>query len=64
MPLVEVSLLEGRPKEKKLALIKAVTDAVESTLEVPRESVRVILREVPPEHWGVGGVAKSESPKK
>jgi 4-oxalocrotonate tautomerase len=58
MPIVEISLLAGRSKETKVALIKAVTDAVASTVGAPLESIRVILREVPPEHWGVGGVTK------
>ena len=58
MPIVEVLLIEGRSREKKLALMKALTDAVEITLAAPRESIRVILREVPAEHWAVGGVPK------
>lgn len=58
MPLVEVTMIEGRTKEKKVALMKAVTDAVETTIGAPRESIRVVIREVPPEHWAVGGVPK------
>ena len=58
MPFVEVTLIEGRSKEKKVALMKELTDAVENTLGVPRERIRVVLREVPPEHWAVGGVPK------
>ncbi len=58
MPMVEVTLIEGRTKEQKVALMRALTDAVESTIGAPRESVRVVLREVPPEHWAVGGVPK------
>ena len=58
MPFIEVTLIEGRSKDKKVALMKALTDAAETTLGVPRESVRVVLREVPPEHWAVGGVPK------
>jgi 4-oxalocrotonate tautomerase len=58
MPFVEVTLIEGRSREQKRALMQAVTDAVEKSLEVPRESIRVVLREVPPEHWAVGGVPK------
>jgi 4-oxalocrotonate tautomerase family enzyme len=27
-------------------------------LGVPRASIRVLLREVPAEHWGVGGETK------
>ena len=58
MPLVEVTLIEGRSKEKKAALIRGITDVVERTVDAPRESIRVIVREVPPENWGVGGTPK------
>ena len=58
MPLVEVTMIEGRSKEKKVALMKAVTDAVETSIGAPRESIRVVIREVPAEHWAVGGVPK------
>lgn len=58
MPFVEITLIEGRSKETKVALMKALTDAVESTLGGPRESIRVVIREVPAEHWAVGGVPK------
>jgi 4-oxalocrotonate tautomerase len=58
MPIIHVSLLEGRSSKKKGALIRALTDAAEQTLDVRRESIRVLLHEVPAEHWGVGGVAK------
>lgn len=58
MPIIEVTLIEGRTPEKKVAMMKAVTDAVVETLGAPRESVRVIIYEVPPEHFAVGGVPK------
>ncbi len=58
MPLVEVTMIEGRPKEKKVALMKRITDAVEETVGAPRETIRVVIREVPAEHWAVGGVPK------
>lgn len=58
MPLVDVTLIEGRDNEKKAALIKRLTDVVEETLGAPRASIRVILREVPAAHWGVGGEPK------
>jgi len=60
MPIVDISLLEGRDAKKKARLIREVTDAVERALGVPRESVRVLLREVPAEHWGVGGETKAK----
>ncbi|MGC8511573.1 MAG: 2-hydroxymuconate tautomerase [Acidimicrobiales bacterium] len=61
MPLVEVTLVEGRPPERLRALISALTKAVEGTIGAPRESIRVVLREVPPSHWAAGDVTISES---
>ena len=58
MPLVEITMIEGRPPERKRALIREVTDAVEHALEAPRPSIRVVIREVPAAHWGVGGEPK------
>jgi 4-oxalocrotonate tautomerase len=61
MPIVEISLLEGRTPGAKEALIAGVTDAIVTALDAPRETVRVILREMGPEHFGVGGVSKAKS---
>ncbi len=58
MPLVEVTLIEGRSNEKKAALIAKVTDAVVEAIDAPIESIRVVIREVPPQHWGVAGKPK------
>ncbi|HEY4238354.1 MAG TPA: 2-hydroxymuconate tautomerase [Kofleriaceae bacterium] len=58
MPFVEVTLIAGRDPQQKRELMKRLTDAVEETIGAPRESIRVVLREVPPEHWAVGGVPK------
>jgi len=61
MPLIHVTLLEGRSADAKAALIHRLTDAAVEAVAAPRESVRVILQEVPPAHWGVGGVSKAAS---
>ena len=55
MPIIDVSLLAGRSPETKRALIRELTAAAERVLGVRREGIRVLLREVPPEHWGVAG---------
>lgn len=60
MPLIQMSIIEGRPPEVKKELIREVTDAVVRTLGAKPEAVRVLLYEVPPEHWGVGGVSKAD----
>ena len=59
MPLIQVTLLEGRSAEAKAALIRQLTDATVEAIAAPRDSVRVILQEVPPAHWSVGGVSKA-----
>jgi 4-oxalocrotonate tautomerase len=59
MPIVEINLLEGRSPDAKEALIAAVTDAIVTAIDAPRASVRVILREMAPEHFGVAGVSKA-----
>jgi 4-oxalocrotonate tautomerase len=59
MPVIRIELLQGRTPERKYELITRVTDAVVTTLGVDLEQVRVILFEVPPEHWAVGGQTKA-----
>jgi 4-oxalocrotonate tautomerase len=41
-------------------LIRRVTEAVVAALDVRPEQVRVLLSEVPPEHWAIGGQTMAE----
>ncbi|RSZ30814.1 4-oxalocrotonate tautomerase [Variovorax beijingensis] len=63
MPLIQVTMIEGRSADTKTALICSLTDAAVDATGAPRESIRVILQEVPGAHWGVGGVPKSPPSK-
>lgn len=56
MPIVICHLLSGRSRKKKETLIENLTMAVVDSLEAPKESVRVILQEMPPEHYGIAGL--------
>ncbi|HLN24357.1 MAG TPA: 2-hydroxymuconate tautomerase [Patescibacteria group bacterium] len=58
MPIVEITLMEGRTKQQKADLMKAVTEAVVTSVSAPAAAVRVILREIPAEHFAVGGIPK------
>ena len=60
MPLVEVTLVEGRTPRQLRALISALTTAVETSIDVPLENVRVVLYEVPATHWAAGDVTIAE----
>ena len=55
MPIIQVHLLEGRSREVKRGLIQSLTRSACDTLDVPASSVRVILQEMAPEHFGIGG---------
>jgi len=59
MPVIDVTMLEGRTTEMKAALIRELTDVAQRVLGVPRETVRVLVRELPAENWGVGGETKA-----
>lgn len=60
MPLVEVTLVEGRTPAQLRALITAVTEAVVVSVDAPKPNVRVVVREVPPTHWAAGDVTIAE----
>lgn len=62
MPFVRIDVLAGRPPAVLETLIAAVSETVARTLEVPIERVRVVVNEVPPHLWGIGGVPASRVP--
>ena len=61
MPLVEVNLIAGRDSDTRRLLISRITDVIRDTLQVPQETIRVLIRELPAENWGVAGLPKSGS---
>jgi 4-oxalocrotonate tautomerase len=60
MPLIEITMIEGRSPEMKKELMKNVTNTVAETINAKKETIRIVIREVPKEHWAVGGVPMSE----
>lgn len=60
MPIISVTIAEGRPVEKRRALIKALTDATVTAFDVRPDQVRVILNEVPIDNYAVAGVTFAE----
>ncbi|WP_121251773.1 2-hydroxymuconate tautomerase family protein [Nocardioides ferulae] len=60
MPFIDVTLVEGRTPEQLRALVTALTEAAATAIDAPRESVRVVLREVPATHWAAGDVTIAE----
>lgn len=62
MPVVEITMIEGRAYQAKADMVEKVTDAIVATLGAPRDSVRIIIREVPPWHFAAAGVLKGKPP--
>lgn len=60
MPFIDVTLVEGRSPDQLRALVTALTEAAVSTVDAPRESIRVVIRELPPTHWAAGDVTIAE----
>ena len=60
MPFVKVKMLEGRSKEQKQQLVKAVTDALSDICGAKPEGTMVVIEEVDRENWSVGGVLISD----
>jgi 4-oxalocrotonate tautomerase len=60
MPLIKVDMFPGRTAEQKRALVAELTEAFVRTCGGNRESVWVMLNEVPRDHWAVGGELRSQ----
>lgn len=55
MPIAQLNILEGRTDEQKEMLIREVSDAISRSLDAPVESVRIIINEMPKQHFGIAG---------
>lgn len=60
MPIINVSILAGRTTDQKRSLIRELAEGAQRALDVREEQVRVIITEVVPDHWGVGGRSKAD----
>ena len=60
MPLVEVTLAEGRSADQVRAMMREVHEAELRTVDTKSEHIRVIVREVPRTHWATGDLTLSE----
>ena len=65
MPMVNFKLTpEGLTAEKKRILIAKVTDLLATELGKNPETTIVIIDEVEPDNWGIGGQSVTERRKK
>ena len=58
--LVTIDCIEGRSVDAKRALYAGIVDRLE-VLGIPRDHVTILVRDAPPQNWGVrGGKAASD----
>jgi 4-oxalocrotonate tautomerase len=55
MPIIQVSMFEGRTIDQKRKLVTEMTDAVVKSLGVKPEDVRIILQDMAKHDYAVGG---------
>ncbi len=60
MPLLQIDLIEGRTEDQKRALVKNLANAVVESLNVPLETVMVVMRDQPRCNLARGGVLLSD----
>jgi len=60
MPIINVQMLTGRTPDQKRALMRELADGTIRALGVQEQSIRIVLTEVDPMHWGIGGESKAD----
>jgi 4-oxalocrotonate tautomerase len=60
MPLIQVTLLEGRTPQQKREMLTAITQAVHESIGAPVESIRVSINELADTHFMIGGVLAAD----
>jgi 4-oxalocrotonate tautomerase len=55
MPLIEVHLARGRTEQQKRALMEAITEAVQRSIDAPLPSIRVWIHEFAPDEFMAAG---------
>lgn len=63
MPLVRISMTEGRTPQEKEAAAKKITDILAAECRAHAEHVYVIFEDIPETDWTVGGVTVRERKK-
>lgn len=55
MPIAQLYIIEGRTDEQKETLIQEVSEAMSRSLDAPMDRIRVVITEMPKQHFGIGG---------
>lgn len=56
MPVIQITMSEGRTLEQKRELVKILTKETARILNSKEENMRVLIYEVSKENWGNAGI--------
>ena len=60
IPIIHITMLEGRDDEIIEQCMRDVAHTVQKSLDIPLENIRVLVNEVPKNRFSVGNQLKSE----
>jgi len=63
MPMIQITMLEGRTAEQKRKLAQRITDAMVEEAGARREAIIVAFHEVSKESYACGGVLMADKGK-
>jgi len=63
MPIVQITMLQGRTVDQKRKIAKRVTDALVEEAGAKREAIAVTFNEVPTESYALGGELMADKKK-
>ncbi|HJS64404.1 MAG TPA: 2-hydroxymuconate tautomerase family protein [Nitrososphaeraceae archaeon] len=60
MPVIQITMNEGRSIEQKRELVKVLTRETARILRAKEENMRILIYEISKENWGNGGILGSD----
>jgi 4-oxalocrotonate tautomerase len=60
MPVIQVTISQGRSVEQKRELVKVLTRETAKIMKTDEEKVRILIYEVSKENWGNAGILGSD----
>ncbi|MGE5706568.1 MAG: tautomerase family protein [Nitrososphaerales archaeon] len=60
MPVIQITMNEGRTIEQKRELVKVLTRETARILHAKEENMRILIYEISKENWGNGGILGSD----
>ena len=56
MPVIQITMSEGRSVEQKRELVKVLTKEIARIMKTDEEKVRILIYEVSRENWGTARI--------